>query len=40
MEYSGSELEDELPKPDGSPSTAAAQPEVGPALRGVDLELA
>ena len=32
-------LEDELPTPDGSPSTDAAPPEVGPVPQGVDLEL-
>ena len=43
---SGTDLEDELPTPDGSPSTDAAKPgevvipEVGPAPRDVDLELA
>ena len=40
LEDSGTDLEDELPTPDGSPSTDAVQPEVGPAPRGVDLELA
>ena len=40
LEFSGTDLEDELPTPDGSPSTGAAQPEVGPAPRGIDLELA
>ena len=40
LEDSGTDLEDELPAPDGSPSTDAAQPEVGPAPQGVDLELA
>ena len=40
LEDSGTDLEDELPTPDGSPSTDAVQPEVGPAHQGVDLELA
>ena len=40
LEDSGTDLEDELPTPDGSPSSDAVQPEVGPAPRGVDLELA
>ena len=40
LEDSGTDLEDELPTLDGSPSTDAAKPEVGPAPRGVDLELA
>ena len=40
LEDSGTDLEDELPTPDGSPSTYAAQPEDGPAPRGIDLELA
>ena len=31
LEDSGTDLEDELPTPDGSPSTDAAKPEVGPA---------
>ena len=39
LEDSGTDLEDELPAPDGSLSTDAAQPEVGPVPRGVDLEL-
>ena len=39
LEFLGTDLEDELPTPDGSLSTGAAQPEVGPAPRGVDLEL-
>ena len=40
LEDLGTDLEDELPTPDGSPSTDAAQPEVGPAPRSIDLELA
>ena len=46
LEDSGTDLEDELPKSDGSPSTDAVKlgevviPEVGPAPRDVDLELA
>ena len=39
LEDSGTDLEDELQKPDGSPSTDASKPVVGPAPRGVDLEL-
>ena len=46
LEDSGTDLEDELPTPDGSPSIDAVKPgevvfpEVGPVPRGVDLELA
>ena len=40
LEDSGTDLEDELLTPDGSLSTDAVQPAVGPAPRGVDLELA
>ena len=46
LEDSGTDLEDELPTPDGSPSTDAVKPgevvipEVGPAPRDVDLEVA
>ena len=39
LEDSGTDLEDELPTPDGSPSTDAIQPVVIPAHRGVDLEM-
>ena len=38
LEDSGTDLEDELPTPDGSPSTDAIQPVVIPA-HCVDLEL-
>ena len=40
LEDSGTDLEDELPTPDGSPSTDATKPVVGPAPRGANLELA
>ena len=40
LEDSGTDLEDELPTPDGSPSNDAAKPVVGPTPRGIDLELA
>ena len=33
-------MEDELPTPDGSPSTDASEPVLGPTSPGVDLELA
>ena len=37
---SGTDLEDELPTPDGSPSTDASKPVLGPTSPGIDLELA
>ena len=37
---SGTDLEDELPTPDGSPSTDASKPVVGPTSQDIDLELA
>ena len=40
LEDSGTDLEDELPMPDGSPSTDASKPVLGPMSPGVDLELA
>ena len=40
LEDSGTDLEDELPTPDGSPSTDASKPVLGPMSPGVDLELA
>ena len=40
LEDSGTGLQDELPTPDGSPSTDARKPVVGPVPWGVDLELA
>ena len=40
LEDSGTDLEDKLPTPNSSPSTNTAKLEVGPAPRGVDLELA
>ena len=46
LEGSGTDLEDELPAPDGSPATDVVTPgevvipEVGPAPRDVDLDLA
>ena len=40
LEDSGTDLEDELVTPDGSLSTDAAKPEVGPAPWGVDVQLA
>ena len=39
LEDSGTDLEDELPMPDGSPSTDASKPVLGPTSPGVDLEL-
>ena len=39
LEDSGTDLEDELPTPDGSPSTDAIQPVVSHVPRGVDLEM-
>ena len=39
LEHSGSDLEDELPTPDGLPSTDASQLVLGPTSPGVDLEL-
>ena len=35
LEDSGTDLEDELPTPDGSPSTDAIQPVVSPAPRAL-----
>ena len=40
LEDSGTDLEDELPTPDGSLSTYASKPVLGPTSPGVDLELA
>ena len=40
LEDSGTDLEDELATPDGSPSTDASKPVLGPTTPGVDLELA
>ena len=37
---SGTDMEDELPTPDGSPSTDASMPVLGPTSPGVDLQLA
>ena len=39
LEDSGTDLEDELPTPDGSPSTDASKLVLGPTSPGVDLEL-
>ena len=39
LEDSVTDLEDELPTPDGSPSTDASEPVLGPTPPGVDLEL-
>ena len=39
LEDSGTDLEDELPAPDGSSSTDASKPVLGPTSRRVDLEL-
>ena len=38
LDDSGTDLEDELPTPDGSPSTDASKPVLGPTPPGVDLE--
>ena len=40
LEDSGTDLEDELPTPDGSSSTDASKPVLGPTPQGVDLERA
>ena len=40
LEDSGTDLEDELPTPDGSPSTDVSKPVLGSTSLGVDLELA
>ena len=39
LEDSGTNLEDELPTPDGSPSTDASKPVLGPTFPGVELGL-
>ena len=39
LDDSGTDLEDELPTPDGSPSTDASKPVLGPTSPGVDLAL-
>ena len=39
LEDSGTDLEEELPTPDGSPSTDASEPVLGSTSPGVDLEL-